>query len=407
MDRAQRLHLVGMERWDDRQWRWRLRDAGVLAELTPAQAKVLWLAYTLADVANGEFDLPVTWSAAQLALSARAVTRTIGQLVELKLFERVGESPSHARVCRYRLGLPLAGIAGQGAAAGSASRAECPGPTPGAGAVGASGGASRGGDPAVIPDPRVRLTLTPGSKNPDPAVRESKPESERRESSSSATRARSAQRELFGQPDAAGYDAAAAALLRRIFPERVAHGLCCRYRPTAADVRVVLANAAAWRWAARRGNAKPMHSLPGFVRACLRDGLFNADDRLLALRDQGARRAAAATARRRQRAEAHAQAQAQAREQAARERAAAVLEAMTPAQRAELWARVRADVEQRTPLIAERVASWNVETSHPARMYCVGHLMREGFNDGTTERTHAARADGDGPRLNTAGQQSG
>lgn len=395
MTAATGLNLVRVERWDDRRWRWLLRDLEVLPRLTPAECKVLLLAYCLADLATGEFDLPVGWAAGRVGFTERAVRDAVGRLVAAGLFERAGTSPQHGQIRRYALGLPQA-IAGRNAAVLNA-------PAPGSNA-----------DPEIGVQPRKPSSAYPeaGRTNPGSCVpKPRKPASPKAslkatQKSCSSKRQRDAQAELFA-PVGQDYDAAAAALLARIFSKRKAHGLVCRYRPKVGDVRVVLANAAAWRWAARRGNAKPMHSLPGFVRACLRDGLFNADDRLLALRDQGARRAAAATARRRQRAEAHAQAQAQAREQAARERAAAALEAMTPAQRAELWARVRADVQQRTPLIAERVASWNVETSHPARTYCVGHLMREGINDGTTERTHAARADGDGPRLNIAGQQSG
>ena len=264
-------HAPGAACWDDRQWRWSLRDAGLLhkRQLTEAPLRILMLFYTLAD-GRGEADMPQRWIAEQLGYTRACVNRTLHDLEKRRLIECVGASNHTPQVNRYRLCLE--------------TLAEDPQAETRTGVI--------HGSPR---DRQITGSVIRESRGCDREITQSSPERHPEKASSSSAQGLSGaggERTLFdGDPP---WDAAAAAFLVRFcgLDKQVAKGLVNQYRPTAADVRVIYVNALTWRWAFRRGQRqKPLNNLPGFVRQKIRERAFHADPLVTELRRQGRQRA--------------------------------------------------------------------------------------------------------------------
>lgn len=132
------------------------------------------------------------------------------------------------------------------------------------------------------PQPRTPVRSTPNARSPEA------PKKQTNEAAAAP---------LFDPPPPA--DTAAAALLTRWgIPPREARGIvnCPATRPTLAQVRNVVANAARLR---KQGRLK---TAAGFIRSALKRGDYSLDDEIHRLRHQGRSRYRAAAARRLQRA---------------------------------------------------------------------------------------------------------
>jgi len=81
---------------------------------------------------------------------------------------------------------------------------------------------------------------------------------------------------LFEAPQCTA-GAAAAALISFGFAPNVARGLVSRHRPTADQVRAVIANARAWAQAHAEGRRGPLNNPIGFVRSQITQGHFEPD----------------------------------------------------------------------------------------------------------------------------------
>lgn len=372
--------------WDDRRWRWWLRDSGLLATLSPAETKLLFFAYALADLASGEFDLPLRWLASRTGYTHRAIADAAARLEQLGLFQHIGASASHQQVRRMCLCVPLMAPSSSLSSPDDGSTPE-PASTRRSRDAGATPGISSGTPPMPTrSSPGVREnTLEAGFQNPRSQLLEWKsgatpappgpfsppshspllsPDPPKKESSSSSahTASSAGERSLFELPE---YDAAAAAVLRRwIADPRQAHGLITAHRPTAANVRTIVANAFAWRHAYRtRATDKPLHNVTGFIIAALRAGNWLPDDRLLDLRRRARSRAKAAGRR------GTAQTPAASIDHARRQQAEALVAAMSPAELAERRQRVIAGKE-------EALGKFSIE--HPAmRRWLVDQVMQE------------------------------
>lgn len=262
---AHKLQLTGAAepRWDDRRWRWALRDSGLIARLAGSAAAVLLHCYALAELGTGEFDLPRHYTASRLELSARTYDRAVNRLIELGLIEPVDPSQSPGRVKRYRLLWPE----------------QKPETRP---------DTAEGGVNFDAPDKSVAPGASSVSPRGDKFVSPKCPSKASQQSSSSATTTNAnateaAEGTLWHTP---AYDRAAAAALVTWggFAWRVAHGIVTQHRPSRRQVLTVLANAYAWRRAERRGEAPPLRQLQGFIRSEIRRGGFAPDDRLSEIR---------------------------------------------------------------------------------------------------------------------------
>lgn len=272
---ALRLASTTPPPWDDRQFRWALRDSGLLAALKPAAAKVLWQAYCMANTA-GEFDLPIAWVAGQLELTERAVSTARTRLEELGLLQCIGTSAHSPQIGRYMLITP------QKQAAPPRDQPESA--------------------PAFTPpplnvrsgDPRTCVPVTP-----ERTFTQSVPEKRKEKEAAACAREAADDRGLFD--GRSPYDAAAAALLVRHcrMTAQEAKGYVSQYRPTAANVRAIVANIAARRRAAALGQERTgIRDCLAFTRSAIRRGEWSVDDRVARMRATGRRRAAAATAKR-------------------------------------------------------------------------------------------------------------
>jgi hypothetical protein len=271
--------------WDDRAFRWALRDSGLLAELKPAEALVLWQAYCMAN-AVGEFDLPIAWVARQLKLSAKAVSTARSRLEAKGLLQLVGTSDHSPQIGRYALTLPESATPqprpsphGHREAKPPAEDRSAEGPPPNV----------RSGDPGTCVPPTPERTFP--QRGPE--------KSKEKETAAARAGGEPDQRGLFdGRP---AYDAAAAAILVRHcrMSAQEAKGYVGQYRPTAANVRTIVANMAARDKAAALGQEKSgIRDRLAFTRSALRRGEFSLDDRVARIRAAGRRRAATAMAKR-------------------------------------------------------------------------------------------------------------
>lgn len=171
--------------------------------------------------------------------------------------------------------------------------------------------------------------------------------------------------ELFeGKPR----DAAAAEVLvhEAGMAKKPANGLVNQYRPTAEQIRNILANAAARNRAHQRGEAdRPVNNLPGFVKAAVQRGEYQLDPRVAEERrraereQQRAERAAQAEQEQKQR---------EAAERAKRERRAKAeraYEQLTDDQRQAYCDRILADLPvaaaQRLHVDHPRVMQWTID----------------------------------------------
>ena len=278
-------HAPGAAGWDDRQWRFALRDSGVLARLPGDAPRLLLHCYALADLRTGEFDLPARYTMQVLGISNRTLRRSRAALEEHGLIEDFGVSPQYPPNHRYRLLTPAP--TSREAATGSRDQ------KPVADAASMPGRSDlTGGDKSVQPPgqncPAPRPNLSPQSGG------ESERESSSAPGDSTAGGEPAPPGSLWHSPR---YERAAAAALcchgpirdrRRAW--RWAHGLVTQYRPTRREALHVLANAYAWRRAARRNEAPPIRDLPAFIKSELRKGKLDLDDRVWQYRQQRRRR---------------------------------------------------------------------------------------------------------------------
>jgi len=261
--------------WDDRQFRWALRDSGLLATLKPAAAKVLWQAYCMANVA-GELDLPIAWVASQLDLTERAVSMARTRLEELGLLQCIGTSAHSPQIGRYMLVTPQKKAAPPREQPESAPAFTPPPPN------------VRSGDPRTcVPD------------TPERTFTQSVPEKRKEKEAAACARETADDRGLFD--GRSPYDAAAAALLVRHcrMTAQEAKGYVGQYRPSAANVRTIVANIAARQRAAALGQERTgIRDVLAFTRSALKRGEWSVDDRVARMRANGRRRGHAAAAKR-------------------------------------------------------------------------------------------------------------
>jgi len=284
--------------FDDRQWRWALRDAGVLACLKGSAPALLLHCYTLADLRTGEFDLPRNYTIGELAMSAKSFDRALrhpsgrGGLLDEGVLEPAGDSPHYPRVKRYRLLTPEAPKANEP----TGSRAQKPtantsmvskmthSPPAEAGegvnfdAVGVAILSADGGNFAPQSAPKVQResessSSAPSGKIDTPDPRDAPPPDGSLWKKQSYERAAAAALCCFGP-----------------FAWQQAHGLVTQYRPTRRQVLCVLANAYAWRRAARKGEAPPIRDLTAFIKSELKKRKFTLDDRVWQYRELRRRR---------------------------------------------------------------------------------------------------------------------
>lgn len=331
------------QKWDPLRFWWAVCDSGILRLLSPAEVKVLVQAFRMAD-RHGEVDLPRQYIADRIGYGRRAVRDAIKALEDRRLLQLVGRSRRASRSFAYRLVEPA--------------------PDPAAAQGGSYGGASGGPDADPATDVRDAFRGIAGSKGErqirqggsyDPqrgklrSPKECKKEF-RKESSSNAPPLRAGESSegggnLFEPP---AYDAAAAAALRvwGRFDRRVAHGLVSQHRPTRRQVLQVLANAYALKRDGKLRNPDPC----GFIRRAIQRGEFTVDERVLAWRR---RRRAASEARVRERLDRETTAERNATEAAQADQAAALLDAMTEAERHALYLAVIAGLPAKAPRPAE------------------------------------------------------
>lgn len=334
---APQLKLVSTqpESWDPVRFIRRICDGGLLAEIKPAEVKVLVQAYRMAD-RHGEVDLPQTFLADHLGYTTRAVRESINSLEGRGVIQRVGASRVAAGVIRFRVLMPpqseherqdQAPPSIAASASGSSSREPIAPPQSGcdhragAGEIAASSPAPRARpdnqapptpptpparklpgnstDPRNTASPPEATFRPPGSYVPKPrkpaSPKECFKERVKECSSKDGSGARSPGGGSLFEP--APYDAAAAAALRVWLglPARVAHGIVSQHRPSRRQVLIVLANAFAWRRAERLGElagSPHLRNLVGFVRSSIAEGNWLADDRLIRYRERVRKRAA-------------------------------------------------------------------------------------------------------------------
>lgn len=291
-DSAPRLRLTDTAApWHDRRFRWDLRKSGILARLKPAETKLLLWAYALSDDA-GECDLPVDHTAAELGYTPRAVAKAIDGLEAHRLLIWIGHSPDprFPRVKRYRLLAPEV-----------PPEREPPGAPPRANACSKPERVFTDTGTHVPPEGEHTFGQRGKEKENSSSAPGPTPPPDGADPGAAGERGGSGGHGggggrggggggLFDEP---GYDAAAAAALKRAgFGPRVAHGLISQHRPTLQHVRNIIANAAAMR---REGK---LRHFQGFVRSAIASGNWSLDDRVLSIRQRAHERARRARRRR-------------------------------------------------------------------------------------------------------------
>ena len=309
----------GSTPWSMQAWREAVRTHALAAVPRGAAHTVLLLGSCFADRA-GQFDLPISHWAQISGYTERSVSRAVMWLEAAALIQHIGPSDRHPQVRRYQFLVPD--------------------PTP---------------DTHGTPDTGDHQPLTWVSKTPDTHVTQSMEKDGKKEGCKAAA-------SLFEGP---GFDRRAVRWLRWIgIPEREAHGLGTHYRPTAQQVRVVIANARGLRRVGKLRSAR------GFVRSAIERFDYRLDDQVLAWRRANHRRVQ----------QHHHQAIA-AQDQQARQRAQIERER----QEAEAWAgmssdqrqALRADIESALPPAA-RAMHARYPTDGPIwRSLILDHVMRE------------------------------
>ncbi len=236
--------------FDDRAWRWALRDSGMLALVTPAETKLLLLIYCLAD-RRGRADVPTTWSAEALGLTPRAVREARKRLEARRLIVSDGASDVRRGVKAYRLVMspkPMGYIAGTDEKFGN-----------------------RSGEPSFRGG-----SCDPFGGEAGFPQRESIKE---KENSGGNARAVTGEAPLYERP---GYDRAAALLVEFCrMPKRVAHGLVTQYRPTAGQIQNIIDNIEARN---AEPGIKPVSSRIGFATSAIKRCDYALDDRVITAR---------------------------------------------------------------------------------------------------------------------------
>jgi hypothetical protein len=286
--------IIDAPTFDRALWERWLIDGDRLAQLTPAEAKILWVFARAADGGGESY-----WGNARLARaigyqdsdgSCKSVRRAVRRLVERGLVcitKAGGSGPRDTNT--YRIVMPhlhdhpaqRPRHAGASIPAAQPDRRSADGPQPAPLVFLPQGG-------HCCP-PRGALASAKGDTRVPQRVALRSPEK-----SSSATGAPSARRAGgFGAEawwDSADATAAAAAVVlveTGWFNRHEAAGLVQHYRPTADQVRVVVANTLAGM--ARKHN--PIANPPGFIRSEVRQGHYDPDPAVERQQRQAAQRA--------------------------------------------------------------------------------------------------------------------
>lgn len=248
------LKLVGTDapKFDRLRWVWSLRDSGLIPCLTKVDARLLWLAYAMCD-ARGEADFPVPWLAEKLQVTHRAVRDALERLTSLLLIEHCGQSRKDGRIRRFRLREPERIFRADGSYV-----------------------------------PRNRKLR---SEKPEAGFRQRKMKGSEKGSGKGETAAAAKSIDgcaeaspnggrLFSGPD---YDARAKRMLQRWFgfSPRQANGLVGTYRPSRDDIRNLVLNVVS-----KAKTVDPVRSPQAFVRAALKDGNCQLDQRVLDRKDE-------------------------------------------------------------------------------------------------------------------------
>lgn len=247
--------------WDACRWTWSLKH-GLLRDLTQAEIKVLLCYVAHADARTGQAHPSVPAIAAATGLKDRAIHAARKTLLEgndrHEPLMQMLEPGGGRRAMRVALIMPAPDPVGCVGAGPPALHRDAPQPcTPmqGSPASGCRGKHSHGSPPGK------QQQGAPGTSAPRTVAPPT----------------------LF---TSGGRDAAAAEILLGLgMPPKVAHGLVTQHRPTAEQLRNVLANAEARNAAHARGECPSgVANLQGFVVAAIRRAHYQLDDRVLAER---------------------------------------------------------------------------------------------------------------------------
>lgn len=330
--------------------RW-LQDEGPYGQLSRVQLALLMLMARSAD-ADGVSYWGKTAAAERCGCGVDAVRvayRALEQQGLIRLVERGGVR-GQRRASRYRIIMhkPDADLPAQPPATQPDA---APGPIAVSGWTGPPDAA-----PASTSSPTTGLRHKPRggcARRPEGAAPQA-PRSPKRKPAEQ-TRARCAPCEsagLFESPQCTAR-AAAAALIDFGFAPNVARGLVGEHKPTADQVRTVIANARAWEQAAKLGKRGPLNNPIGFVRSQIAQRLYEPDPAVLA---QARRAEAQANAQ-----QAHRdREQARAREADRLARAEAIYGSMDPDARQQMHDQLNAGLAQKAK--PWRLRQWSIES---------------------------------------------
>ena len=257
------LHLTHIatdqaaRQFDDRAWRWLLRDSGELARMTPAEVKLVLLIYCLAD-RHGRCDVPTSWCAEQLGLTPRAVREARKRLEDRRVLQVLTDETRARRGAKSVVLLmpPAPGVEGDAPVLDEVREPSGGAPLPG-GKLRSVGGEARFPQRGIC---KEKNKNSGGNARPPDGASDAP---------------------LY---EKSAYDrAAAAALVERLgFAPRVAHGLVSQYRPTERQVLNILANIEARDAEARQdASVRPIGNRVAFVTSAIKRCDYALDERVL------------------------------------------------------------------------------------------------------------------------------